>query len=130
MDNNFKIFKPDDLNGLATGTPDLQRKAAVIKQRFDFRRSVYHTQRNNITDFDRWRDLNDLLNQFEQTQFNVWNQKWANINRANDINQIRNYFEEGNLRWSGKSGHKLKLNLCFYGSQKSTKKSSQVRFII
>ena len=36
----------------------------------------------------------------------------------------------GGLRWSGKSGHKLKLNLCFYGSQKSTKKSSQVRFII
>ena|SRR5690606_15930399 len=34
----------------------------------------------------------------------------------------------GRMRWSGKSGHKISLNLCQNGPEKQTKISSEVRF--
>lgn len=96
MDEQFRIFKPEELSDLQPGTTELQKKSQLIKQRFDYRRNAYHTYRNNITEFDTWAELNDKLNQFDQTQFNVWSQKWATIQRTNNLNQIINFFEEGN----------------------------------
>lgn len=94
--NEIKIFRPGDFDGLTNGTVQLQQKALQIKQRFDYRRSYFHTTRNSILDFDIWSEINDKLTTFDQIQFTPWNKKWATLQRSNNIDELTKYFEEGN----------------------------------
>jgi hypothetical protein len=38
------IFKKEELNGIQNATPELQRKAIQIKQKFDLRRNSYSSK--------------------------------------------------------------------------------------
>lgn len=91
-----RVFKPTDFDGLANSTVQLQQKALQVKQKFDFRRSYFHTTRNSILDFEIWSEINDKLVSFDQVKFVPWNQKWANVQRTNTIDEYVKYFEEGN----------------------------------
>lgn len=71
------LYKEEELDDL-TGT-NLQQRAQEIKQRFDHRRSYFHTLRNNIGDVRQWTILNDCIVTFDKEKFNPWNQKWSNI---------------------------------------------------
>ncbi|BCO09336.1 hypothetical protein GF1_17120 [Desulfolithobacter dissulfuricans] len=79
--------------------PHLQQVSQQIKQRFDQKRAFYHQLRNQYFIFDYWNELNRKIVEFDQ-KFNVWNQKWANIQRSNNAQQLIQYFEEGEKIYS------------------------------
>ncbi|MBI6118322.1 hypothetical protein [Salegentibacter maritimus] len=80
----------ENLNGTA-----LQQKVQEVKQRFDYRRSYFHTLRNNVSDIDQWTDLNNKILDFDRNKLQPWNQQWNNIYRSNDKQAIKNYFKQG-----------------------------------
>ncbi len=85
------IYNPEELESLV-GT-NLQQKATEIKQRFDYRRSYFHTLRNSISDIEQWTTLNDNLISFDKNKFNPWNQQWNNTLRSNNVNTIKHFFD-------------------------------------
>lgn len=89
------LYKEEELDDL-TGT-NLQQRAQEIKQRFDHRRSYFHTLRNNIGDVKEWAKLNDSIISFDKNKFNPWNQKWNNALRSNSVASIKQFFNEGEI---------------------------------
>jgi hypothetical protein len=87
------IYNSENLDNLAG--INLQQKAQEIKQRFDYRRSYFHSLRNSISDIEQWTILNDNLIQFDKNKFNPWNQQWSNILRSTNVNSIKQFFEQG-----------------------------------
>lgn len=87
------LYNEEDLEGLS-GTK-LQQKSQEIKQRFDQRRSYFHTLRNNISDVEQWTELNNKIIEFDKNKFTPWNQQWNNIYRSNNVNTIKNHFSNG-----------------------------------
>jgi len=90
----YKIFKGNELEGKSGA--QIQQSAQVIKQKFDQKRARYHQLRNQFPLMDEWDDLNERIVGFDNDVFNPWNQKWNQINRSNDINQVVAFFNEGN----------------------------------
>jgi len=88
-----RVFEEEEFEGKAG--PQLQQLSQEIKQRFDQKRGFYHQLRNQHSVFDSWNELNKKIIEFDQQKFNPWNQRWANIQRTNDPNQIIQYFKEG-----------------------------------
>lgn len=89
-----EIFKNDELDGKQGA--QIQQSAQLIKQRFDQKRSSFHQIRNQYPLAPDWNELNELIISFDQHKFTQWNQKWNNIQRSQDANQMRTYFNEGN----------------------------------
>ena len=90
----YKIFKGNEFEGKAGA--QIQQTTQFIKQKFDQKRGRYHQLRNQFPLIDEWDDLNDKIVNFDNEVFNPWNQKWNQIHRTNDINQVATFFNEGN----------------------------------
>jgi len=117
----YKIYKDNELGGLNNGTPELQQKSQAIKSRFDQRRAFYHTGRNTISDFEIWSEVSDKITKFDQTQFNVWNAKWANILRNNNVAEYNTFFTEGNTIFSPLEGLYSKAQPQFISTDEAEK---------
>ncbi|MEW2922415.1 hypothetical protein AB1A65_13150 [Muricauda sp. ANG21] len=85
------IYSPEEFENISGN--DIQQKAQEIKQRFDFRRSYFHTLRNSISDIEEWTTLNERLILFDKDKFNPWSKQWNSILRSSNINTLKNYFE-------------------------------------
>jgi len=92
--DNYKIFKGNEFEGISGA--QIQQSAQMVKQKFDQKRGRYHQLRNQYPLSLQWDELNEKIISFDSTVFNIWNQKWGQLNRSNDINQLNNYFNEGN----------------------------------
>lgn len=91
--SNHQVFRDAELDG--KNGAQLQQAALQIKQRFDQKRGRYHQFRNQAVMSDRWDELNEKIIDFDNSKFTPWNQKWNNLQRSNDINQLKTYFKEG-----------------------------------
>lgn len=87
------LYEEEELENI-NGT-QLQQKAQEIKQRFDYRRNFFHTLLNNISNASKWSELNLKVVKFDKEKFNPWNQQWNKIYRVNNINQLKNFFNQG-----------------------------------
>ena len=47
--------------------------------------------------FSRLEGFNLVFYLFDKEKFNPWNQRWNNIYRGNNINQLKNFFNEGEM---------------------------------
>jgi hypothetical protein len=103
------VFKEDELDGKQGA--QIQQAAQLIKQRFDQKRNSFHQIRNQYPLAPDWNELNEMVMLFDQQQFNQWNQKWNNIHRAQDINQFKTFFNEGNQIFDVIIGRLKDLNL-------------------
>lgn len=88
------IFVENEFEG--KNAAQAQQYATTVKQRFDQKRVRIHQFRTQYPMNEFWNELNQTIVEFDNTKFNPWNQKWANINRANNIQQFKDYFTQGN----------------------------------
>ncbi len=88
------IFEKNEFEG--KNQAQAQQYAATVKQRFDQRRNRIHQFRVQYPMNEHWDDLNRKITEFDNLKFNPWNQKWANVNRTNNIPQFISFFIEGN----------------------------------
>lgn len=85
------IYTPEELENISGNA--LQQKAQEIKQRFDFRRSYFHTLRNSISDIEEWTKLNESLILFDKNHFSTWSKQWNNILRSGNVKTFQSYFD-------------------------------------
>jgi hypothetical protein len=89
-----KIFDSNEFDNL--GPLQVQQKAQVIKQRFDMRRSMYHSMRNlQPLDFDKWNTLNRIVVEFDKNHYTSWNNQWRSLQSQQNSQAFIKYFNEG-----------------------------------
>lgn len=100
------IFEKEEFDNL-TGA-QIAQKAQVIKQRFDQKRNYFHQMRNQISVAEHWDELNKNILEFD-AKFNPWNKQWANIARSNKIEQIIQFFEQGDEFYAPLSSYLISI---------------------
>jgi len=90
---NNKMFDKSEIQN----KPNTQRQqsAQVIKQRFDQKKSIYHQLRMHPSILFVWREVDQRISNFDEHYFRPWNQKWPEIQRTNQEQQLIDYFNEG-----------------------------------
>lgn len=56
---------------------------------------MYHQLRNQPSTVRAWRQVEDKIVEFDNVYYNPWNQRWAEIHRGNQEQQLIEYFAEG-----------------------------------
>ena len=98
MNKDRRMFEPDEIKGLSD--PDRQQRSQQIKQRFDQKRGLYHQLRNQTEAIFHWKEIDAKITSFENDFFNPWNQRWGDVHRGNQEQQLIDYFNEAEKHYN------------------------------